>query len=81
MRNDVSRPILRAEPEVCPGSYDLHLYCRYENEAHAFDEFPWQIGTHQTYAEAARWARDQGWVLHRDGTATCPKCAKAARVR
>ena len=74
-------PTLLPNPFCCPGSYDLHLYCRYENEAHSFEEFPWEIGDFQTYREAARWAKGQGWILHPDKTATCPKCAAALRER
>lgn len=74
------RPVLSADPLPCPGSYDLHLYCKYENEDHEFQEFPWTIGDFQTYGRAARWARSRGWILHRDGLATCPKCARALKV-
>lgn len=70
-------PSLRTNPELCPGSYDLHLYCKYDNSAHAWDEFPWEVGDFQTFGAAVKWARGQGWIYHRDRTATCPKCAKA----
>jgi hypothetical protein len=71
---------LRKSPIYCPGAYDLHLYCKYENPAHRFDEFPHEYsGDFQTYGEAAKAARSVGWILHRDGTATCPKCAAALK--
>ena len=66
---------LLESPNYCPGSYSLHLYCRYENPDHALDEFPHEYDDAQTYGEAAKNARKKGWILHRDNTATCPKCA------
>lgn len=67
---------LLADPLTCPGGYVLHLYCRYENPDHGFREFPHSPDSVKTYGEAKRWAGKRGWILHRDGTATCPKCAK-----
>lgn len=72
-----AKPKLVASPEVCPGSYSLHLYCKYQNDEHAYGEFPHEPPNCQTYGEAARVARLWGWKLHRDGTATCPKCVAA----
>lgn len=60
----------------CPGSYDLHLYCKWQNPAHDWDEFPWEVVEHETRPKAERAARKSGWVFHRDGSATCPKCAR-----
>jgi hypothetical protein len=62
-------------PEHCPGSYDLHLYCKYDNPDHGFDEFPWVLADEETRPAAHRSAREAGWIIHRDRTATCPKCA------
>jgi hypothetical protein len=70
-------PVLSPHPEYCPGTYDLDLYCKYENPDHRWDEFPWNVCEFQTYGQSAAWARSQGWILHRDNTATCPKCAAA----
>lgn len=69
------RPLER--PERCPGAYVLHLYCRYENPAHGHREFPWEPEFCQTRGEAVTQARQAGWIVHRDDTATCPKCAKS----
>jgi hypothetical protein len=66
-------------PEHCPSGYSLHLYCKYENSEHKFGEFPHEPADCETYGQAARAARSYGWILHRDRTATCPKCA--ARLR
>ena len=78
---DLSDLRLLGSPEYCPGGYCLHLYCKYENPAHRFDEFPWEIAQVETGAEARRGARAFGWVLHRDGTATCPKCAALLKAK
>lgn len=55
--------------------YTLDLYCKYKNPAHKWDEFP-----HQYFDEHGpnthRSARKAGWLIHKDRTATCPKCAK-----
>lgn len=76
----MSKLTLKASPDYCPGSYDLHLYCKYENPRHGWDEFPHHYsGEYQTYGEAAAAARSAGWILHRDGLATCPKCASDLR--
>lgn len=72
---------LLADPIVRPGSYSLHLYCRYKNPAHEYGEFPHEIDQFQKEATAERYARRRGWILHRDGTSTCPKCAAALKAR
>ena len=68
-----------ASPNRCVGGYGLHLYCKYSNSAHGFDEFPHQIGEYETGAQARADAKRKGWILHRDGYGTCPKCAKWMR--
>ncbi|MGE8129072.1 hypothetical protein ACQKQD_19025 [Methylobacterium sp. NPDC080182] len=73
----MSKIVLKDHPEYCPGAYDLHLYCKYENPEHAWNEFPWEICDFETGAASRNAARKSGWILHRDGTATCPKCVKA----
>lgn len=77
----MSAPKLLEVPFLNPGCYDLHLYCKYENDAHEFQEFPWSITDFQTYGKAAAWARNRGWIIHRDGLATCPKCAAALATK
>lgn len=68
-------------PEHCPGCYSLHMYCKYENPAHVWNEFPHEFGEGcETGGEARAIARRCGWILHRDGTATCPKCVRALYV-
>ena len=55
--------------------YTLDLYCDHENDDHEYGEFP-----HTFFNESRTWcwkeARKTGWILHRDWTATCPKCSK-----
>lgn len=68
------------QPNTCPGGYSLDLYCDRINPAHRYDDFPWGVVQFQTYGQSAAWARRQGWVLHRDGTATCPKCSGRAAL-
>lgn len=71
-------PVLLERPEFRVGCYDLHLYCRYKNSEHGSREFPHEYNQgHETGASARREARQNGWILHKDGTSTCPKCARA----
>lgn len=71
----MARPVLLEHPERCPGTYDMHFYCKYENPAHCWDEFPHEANGCQTRGEAIAQARKMGWIIHRDLTGTCPKCA------
>jgi hypothetical protein len=67
-------------PEYCPGSYDLALYCDHENPEHEFREFPHTFTDgYETGSQARKAARRAGWVIHKDRTATCPKCARRLR--
>ena len=69
--------MLRAieHPNTYASGYTLDLYCKYENEEHSFQEFPHQyLG--ENWADVSRQARKEGWVIHRNVTATCPKCVK-----
>ncbi len=65
------------DPTPCPGGYSIDLYCdrlRTDLPNHRIGaDFPEQA-TGETRGEAQRAARISGWVLHRDGTATCPRC-------
>jgi hypothetical protein len=72
------RPTLLADPFACPGAYTLDAYCRYEFSGHGFREFPHQFIT-ETAGQAKAQAKRRGWIFHRDGTATCPKCAQAVK--
>jgi len=65
-------------PNYYAAGYTLHLYCKYLNADHEFDEFPHEYFGHYG-PEVFRGARQQGWIIHRDRTATCPKCAKVLK--
>jgi len=62
------------DPWTLAGCYSLHLYCDHENPEHQWDEFPHEY-THEQGSTCRKLARENGWVIHRDGTATCPKCS------
>ncbi len=56
------------------GCYSLHLYCRYENKLHDFQEFPHEF-TAEFGSEARQDARKFGWKLNlKKNRAVCPKC-------
>lgn len=59
--------------EYCPGAYSLDLYCDHINPDHSYNEFPHGIVGHNA-RDCRRQAKAAGWVIHRDMTATCPKC-------
>lgn len=62
-------------PNYYASGYTLDLYCKWLNEDHVYAEFPHQYtGEHGPKVFGA--ARKRGWIIHKDGTATCPKCAK-----
>ena len=62
------------DPTYCPSGYSLDLYCDHENPDHDFHEFPHgYLG--ETGPECRRQAKTARWTLHRDNTATCPKCS------
>lgn len=55
--------------------YSLDLYCRLGNPSGG------RVGHEdtffgRTFGECAKQARATGWVIHRDRTATCPKCKR-----
>jgi hypothetical protein len=54
--------------------YYMDFYCKYFNDKHEYGEFPFMPFEVQTKSEAIAAARKLGWLYHRDGTATCPKC-------
>lgn len=64
------------------GSFVLNLYCDkfcvkqgevYDKYGHFHDEFPHQyVGW--TWGLCKKQAQNDGWVFHRDGKVSCPKC-------
>lgn len=67
-------PRLKANPVNYAGCYSLDLYCKYESAQHRHGEFPHSY-TSESGEGARAQARRVGWLIHRDRTATCPKCA------
>lgn len=75
-----AKPTLLPKPEHHPAAYSYHAYCRYENRDHDWREFPHEPEGCQTLGEAVAALRAYGWIIHRDRTGTCPKCAKALGI-
>ena len=73
------KPIKMSEPNQYAACYTLDLYCDHYNKAHNFDEFPHQYYL-ETFGECATEARRDGWMIHRNRTATCPKCSGKIRA-
>lgn len=74
-------PVLRDDPLPVVEGWAMDLYCRYTvGVGHDIDTHGVSIGGNDR-ADARRQAKNMGWVLHRDGTATCPRCAKALGMR
>lgn len=69
-----SRHPRKNAPLPYAGAYSLHLYCdRVNVQAHPFDTgFAEYVG--ETLGECLKQARQRGWVIHKDRTATCPRC-------
>lgn len=63
-------------PKKIDAAYKADFYCKYENRAHVEDEFPVHVEG-ESWGDAIRQVRAQGWIVHRDHTATCPKCVAA----
>lgn len=68
-------PKLQENPIVWIGGYTLQLYCKYDNINHSYGEFPHEFVGHRREM-CMRIARSRGWIIHKDGTTTCPKCVK-----
>jgi hypothetical protein len=67
------------------GGYTLDLYCEnYLDQGldglHEFNEFPKQY-VNELGITCRKRAKKDGWVLHRDGRAYCPKCVKAGKFK
>lgn len=73
------------------GCYAMDLYCdRQRPKDYGASWQPVPAGRHRdgefphtfegkTYGECQRTARARGWIFHRDGTVSCPRCAEAIR--
>lgn len=67
-------PPRRANPEIGPGCYDLHVYC--DRDVYEYDHEHMEAFIGANRAEARRAAREAGWRLNPDGTATCQICLR-----
>lgn len=71
---------LREQPQEIVEGWAMDLYCRYiVDYRHDADTWGVSIGGPSKH-EAHKEARRLGWRLHRDGTATCPRCMKAIKA-
>lgn len=70
---------LIGHPMEWVGCYSLDLYCKYNASCHEYGEFPHNY-TGQFGGKCRARAARAGWILHKDGTTTCPKCAKEIRA-
>lgn len=63
-------------PKKIDSGYNADFYCKYNNRAHTDGEFPAHFEG-ESWGDTISKARKLGWVVHRDHTATCPKCVAA----
>ncbi len=79
----MSRLTRHPTPEYCPGAYVFYAYCAWINPEHPWSRGPYMVEADQveTRGQAKAQLRKAGWVFHKDGTATCPKCAPLVGVR
>lgn len=66
---------LHDQPMYHAGGYVLHLYCKYEHPEELQDTLFAEYCTEgkNAYSDARNLARKDGWILHKDGSCTCPK--------
>lgn len=63
-------------PKKIDAAYKADFFCKYQNRAHEEGEFPVHLEG-ESWGDTISKARKLGWVVHRDHTATCPKCVAA----
>lgn len=68
-------PLKRAE------GYTMDLYCRYTGDYAHDTKTHGAVFYGRSQSEVHRDARAAGWILHRDGTASCPACVKEHGLR
>jgi hypothetical protein len=61
--------------EHAAGDVSMEITCRYTPDSHYGAWTAMIVGTSRSDVENK--ARRQGWILHRDGTATCRECNPA----
>jgi len=65
------RPLLD-DPLKCSRGYSMDVYCKYKHEHMWMKEHSY---SGESLHDCLRQARKDGWIIHRDWTATCPDCA------
>lgn len=67
--------VLRKEPLKRAEGYTIDTYCKYKDGTvdHDYGGGATFFGHDKATAYSA--ARKRGWILHQDGTSTCPSCA------
>lgn len=72
----MDKPKRRVDPLPIVEGWAMDLYCQYTVDvAHDCDTNGISIGGRDR-ADAHRQAKARGWILHRNGFATCPQCAR-----
>lgn len=67
---------IQGRPRKIDSAYKADFFCKYQNRAHVEGEFPVHLEG-ESWGDTISKARKLGWVVHRDHTATCPKCVAA----
>ena len=67
-------PTRKKEPLQYASGYSLDLYCDSDLPYWEHDHIG-QFNA-QTFGQCAKEARQSGWKIHKDRTATCPLCAR-----
>jgi len=71
----MNKMIVRDDPIAYVGGYHLDVYCKWD-VPHYGDESWTQTVHAATVRLALIQVRRWGWVIHKDGTGTCPDCKK-----
>lgn len=74
------KPVKRSDPLPIVEGWAMDLYCQYSaGVAHDMDTHGVSYGG-TSRADARGRAQLDGWQLHRNGLATCPRCASYIRL-
>ncbi len=77
---DPARPTRRADALPIVEGWAMDLYCQYSLDIrHDMTTHGVSYGGNDR-ADARRQAKADGWILHRNGFATCPRCAAILRA-
>ena len=77
--SEPEKPVRKADPIPVIEGWAMDLYCQYSaGVEHDMDTHGVSFGGVDR-ADARRQARARGWILHHNGFATCPQCARRVR--